>query len=134
MKKADLTTRLVSNRMTKNASNKVKNLPPDFVGIGAVVHCNDRHGRNEWSGHIITGETKGLWITGHHKINKKTMIEANGRGRGEPLKWHTTQQRDDAIWRDAHEHRIREAIRGVGITDLKAIANIVGYDWNRVIK
>lgn len=109
-----------------------ENHPPEFVGIGAMIWTHGLNGRSEWTAHFIREETKGLWISGHHKINKKTMMEANGRGRGDPLRWYSQAEKTDAEFMERHAHRIAGYLSGCSAQQLREIANIVGYNWNRV--
>lgn len=104
---------------------------PDLAGkplaIGSVLWRSVNIGT--WQMYAITSETKGLWIvSGGHRVNKKTLMEADGRGRGEPRQWFTTPQKLDEDFRTTHRYLISEKVRWETDTGkLREIAKIVGY-------
>lgn len=104
------------------------------IKIGDTLWCDKEHGRSRWRSAVITGETKQSWLVGdpnftRSKINKKTLIEANGRGRGMgDLKWYTPEQMADEKFVRSNRYRIERAVGAVrDRATLEAVAALIGF-------
>jgi hypothetical protein len=104
--------------------------PP--VKVGDTLWSDRGFIRFEWAFGTITGETSKSWIVRKEgawkdsKINKATMLQA--RARGLPRRWYTETGKTDAVWESAHRGNITSIVSVAEADQLRAIAEIVGYD------
>ena len=82
--------------------------------------------REHFSAHRIDGETKFSWLADGFKINKKTMHENVPNYSGH--QWYTADEMEGAVWMHEHRHQIMRAIERAPITQLRQIAELVGYE------
>lgn len=108
------------------------------IQIGDVLWADFDIGRTRWNSQTIIGETKFSWLLGDErwpsKVNKKTLRETNGRGRGfGDLQWYTPEQMEDEKFIRSNSRLISQAVFGVrDRATLQAVADLIGLDLNEV--
>lgn len=75
---------------------------------------------------FVTGETKGCWIVGNHKVNKRTFRTAAGAYGGS--QFYTDAGKADNVWANDHRYKIGQRIISCPVAQLRQIAAIIGYE------
>lgn len=111
----------------------------ESIKIGDTLWADYDYGRARWNSQTITGETKQSWLygdpaIGQSRINKKTLRETNGRGRGMgDLQWYTPEQLENEKFIRSNRHHISRAVHGVqDRATLQAVADLIGLNLNEV--
>lgn len=75
--------------------------------------------RHHWVKHEVLGETSRSWIIRHGKVPKKNP----------PAHMFAFSQDevDDNVWVNDHAHKIADRVRRLSASDLKRVAEIVGF-------
>lgn len=107
--------------------------------VGDTIYCMNQYssrsdGRNQFSPHVIAGETKFSWLVNRvswgdaDKINKKTMQQAGRNGFGATL-WFTADGKQEWLFTNKYARDIGTAVQAADMDTLKKIADIIGYNW-----
>jgi hypothetical protein len=96
--------------------------------------------REHFEPKIITGETATSWVVGTGnpnfgggKIPKNPAKRDGGAHDGSDPTRHgafylTADAVDDAVWANSHRARLERALHGATAPQLRAVAEIIGYD------
>lgn len=76
--------------------------------------------------HVITGETRGKWLTRHGEINKRTLLISE-RSPYDARQFYTAAQVADRLWDGPHRRALARLIEGASVDQLRAVAAAVRY-------
>lgn len=109
----------------------------DEIGIGTTLYLyDDRYRAGEtplereracYRPHVITGETRGKWLTRHGEINKRTLLISERSPYG-ARQFYTVTQVEDRLWDSVHRRALVRLIECASVDQLRAVAAAVGYD------
>lgn len=112
------------------------------IAIGTYLYAQTGRGHRAdeaFTSHLVVGDTGQSWLvstepgrkpalTGRtRKINKKTMLEANGYQAGMPMRWYTQPAMMDKRYTEANRFKIARMVEHCEADQLRAIAAIVGF-------
>lgn len=109
----------------------------DEIGIGTTLYLYEESYRPRdgspaereracYRPHVITGETRGKWLTDRYEINKKTLLVSERSPYG-ARQFYTAQQVEDRLWDAHHRRAIVRLIERASTDQLRAVAAAVGY-------
>lgn len=105
----------------------------------AATNSARRPRKEDYHAGEIVAETTQLWLVRvgkserHRRVNKRTMLERDGHYRGSPRKWWIEGDLNAHLFCEEHARHIGHAVMAhKDAQDLKRIAIIVGYNWDRV--
>lgn len=108
--KTDL--RIGSEVYVFDGNRRVYDRAPDGRSIGDSIY------REHFYKVKIDGETPRKWKAGWHEAFKKNPYETG---------FYTAEMVEDAVWKKQHAPRIRQIIYTANASQLRAIAEILGY-------